>query len=179
MHKLISGLVALTLTTPALALDLKGVELGKRVDTAQLERELGVNFDEHKMDPCHGRIGVVYTCQGGTRVNGLPAVITVTIGALNTVEQITARVLTPNFDELVGGAIAKWGKPVTSTVVMQNGFGAKLTNVEHLWIQPDFSSVSLLEFDAEAKWSTLTLETEAFATRAREQLHGTPTERRM
>lgn len=157
MKLAITCLIVSLFCAPAIALDIKGVELGKQAMRAQLEESLGLNYDERKLSTCRPKAGSVYECDGGTKLEGVPVYTEVTFTADDTIEEIAVGFLPNYFDVLLAAATQKWGKPVIAKVPMQNGFGAQYSNLIAVWTQRDGSSVSLSQYGTDIQHGRLQL----------------------
>jgi hypothetical protein len=138
-------LAALVAASPALALDLKGVELGKTATPDQLHQAFGITFGPYECDMVPNR-----PCIGGTRIEGVPCGVEVQFGADKIIVRIVVNFLSDYFETLAPAAIAKWGKPQESGAVpQQNGYGAQVLNQVRGWTLPDGSSVGLVKYAAD------------------------------
>jgi hypothetical protein len=139
--KILIALMALLGCAPVLALDLKGVELGKVATQAQLHEAFGITFGNYECDmvPLH-------PCIGGARLEGVPTAVEVQFGKDKVIVRIEVTFLSEYFDQLAPAAIAKWGKPTSSGAdAAQNSFGAKVLNQVRGWTLPD-GSIGLVKY---------------------------------
>jgi hypothetical protein len=135
-------LATLLAAVPAWTLDLKGVELGKVADPAQVAQALGVRYSESY---CHHHDSS-YRCDGGTTIEGVHAYVEVTFTSADVIDQIQVSFLPGYFDPIATAAARKWGKPVITKVALQNGFGAQYAEVIHEW-KVDGGSAALYQID--------------------------------
>lgn len=110
-------LIAILLSSPAMALDFKGVVMGEAVDAQTLDAKLGPRnpLDLHT-----------------TQLEGLVVFTRVTLNG-DRVQRLDVEFLPAQFDTIAAAATKKWGQPKSQKNAMQNGFGAKVGNVILTW----------------------------------------------
>lgn len=157
-------------------LDFKGLMLDGEVTTAQVEENLRTPCQQtdkpcdefwqgihDKMSvSCGDGVGGVKVCNGMTTVAGERAEANVVIGSSGHLQRIFLTLDSDAFDAIADELIKKFGRPSsTKRSVVQNGFGARYLQVEHVWHGANGSSVLLSKYATSVDKSTLYFSTKA------------------
>jgi hypothetical protein len=129
-------LIAVILSAPAMALDLKGVQLGQPASDTQLAA-LGCL-------PVQSRAANCFTSLGEVKVQAR-----VLLALDGTVETIIVNFSGDQVPEIAKAGTAKWGKPKTDSTPMQNGFGAQVTLKVWMWTEPAGANATLYSLNPE------------------------------
>jgi hypothetical protein len=123
----IAILVLMVVAARAQALDLKGVLLGQVASDAQLTAIgcLPVRFGSAS---CFTSLGDV------------PVQIQLSLAADKSVETLVVRFAAEKLQAIEQAGAAKWGKPQTDSMPLQNSFGAKV--ILHVWIWKEASGAN-------------------------------------
>ena len=143
---------ALLASAPAIALDLKGVELGKAAAPEQLTEVLGVDFERTHCPmykrSAHDAGAATYRCDGAALIEGVHCSLEITFGAGDVVEEIDVTFFTQYFDAIAAGAARKWGKPKADMhATLQNRFGAAYQEQIQGWVEPSGANAFLYRMD--------------------------------
>lgn len=129
-----ASMCALLLSSPTLAFDLKGVEVGKPADAAQIQSAFSLDTSRP------GDSGVAHLA-------GVQAEINVDIDATRILQSINAT-FAPNGYESIDTALrAKYGKPgATEREPVTNAFGASLTRIIETWTNAAGDRMTLVRY---------------------------------
>lgn len=118
--------------SPAIAFDLKGIEVGKTATPAQLKAAFGIE--------CGG-------CDQLTKIAGVWVKVSVSTDKAGRVSSIRGHFNSGFYAELAQAAREKYGKPADSrSTPMRNGFGAHFTSEDIWWIDAEGARVWIVQF---------------------------------
>jgi hypothetical protein len=151
-------LAALVAASPALAFDLKGVDVGQQINPSQLKTAFDFHFG-NGMDATDLRC--VASCGwGSTNIAGAAADIGITIEH-HVVQEIRATFRPLYFDAISAAVTAKYGKPAqTLHGKAQTVAGAQLPVIVQTWRNADGDELVLANF-ADGAHGALTLTSRA------------------
>ena len=141
------------------AFDFKGIEIGSKTNTENIEDELGITCRE--TSKANG-----FYCTGDTTIAGGEASISIFLDKDYTVETIKVKFLPVNFEDVKIALLDKFGKPKLSyEETLQNVMGAEFIQQRVSW-QNKTSYMYLDKYDDKIDESSLFFATNKFSEEA-------------
>nr|MDP2192029.1 hypothetical protein [Rhodoferax sp.] len=118
----------LLVTTNAYSFEFKGVRVGAKSSVAEVQERLGVACGVGHAD--------MQVCNGHVTVAEEPATVNLVLSPTGIVQRISLRLSSDPFEQVAAALAEKYGRPsrILRSAV-QNAFGARYQQVEHVWLR--------------------------------------------
>ena len=135
MRILVCVLFFAVFTGSASAFELKGITLGEKTSTAQIESAMGVKCDVGANE--------MQVCNGQTTIGGVPGVANIVVSPQGILQRIHFSFDADSFEELAEAFVGKYGAHTTRNDIVQNGFGAKFESPSKAWTLKNGNRIDL------------------------------------
>jgi hypothetical protein len=134
-------LVACIIASPSIALDLKGIEVGKPPDMQQIRDRLGVPDGPCPAAAEPGEL----TCKGETTIEGIKVKTVARIGKTGNVDDVVVTFGSVFYGMLERSVIEKYGLPTNRTVSPKKFNQISVTLKQDEWENADGTYIMLTE----------------------------------